>query len=339
MPTAKKLPSGNWRVQVYDHTEIIDGQKKKKLKSFTAPTKKEAEYKAALYQMQIKQPSRQDITLEDALLGYISSKDGILSPATIRGYKQMQRTYLLDLQKQKLSKLTNLNIQVALNAERKQRDISPKTMRNIVGLLSAALGLYMEDFRLKVTLPEKERYDYHLPTQAEINALLARTKGSDLWVAILLASCLGLRRGEICALTGADFNWRSKTVKINKASVLTDTETWQTKKPKSYASDRVLTMSDGLVELLKPVIPPKGPILTATPTQISHRFQRAVNAEGLEHFRFHDLRHPYVKPTTKKFASFLKFFRAAVITARSCSIRYSWLIPPSQISPFLKSLA
>ena len=54
---------------------------------------------------------------------------------------------------------------------------------------------------------------------------------------------------------------------------------------------------------------------------------------------FHGLRHPYVKPTTKKFASFLKFFRAAAIAARSCSIRYSWLMLPFQISPFLKSPA
>ena len=53
----------------------------------------------------------------------------------------------------------------------------------------------------------------------------------------------------------------------------------------------------------------------------------------------HNLEHPYVKPTTKKFASFLKFFRAAAIAARSCSIRYSWLMLPFQISPFLKSPA
>ena len=63
----------------------------------------------------------------------------------------------------------------------------------------------------------------------------------------------------------------------------------------------------------------------------------AVHA--IDAITLHMLRHPYVKPTTKKFASFLKFFRAAVIAARSCSIRYSWLIPPSQISPILKSLA
>ena len=46
MAKAKKLKSGNWRVLVYEYT---DEQKKRHYKSFTAPTKKEAEYMAADY--------------------------------------------------------------------------------------------------------------------------------------------------------------------------------------------------------------------------------------------------------------------------------------------------
>ena len=75
------------------------------------------------------------------------------------------------------------------------------------------------------------------------------------------------------------------------------------------------------------------------PDSFRHTHEKILKAIGAEHIRFHDLRHPYVKPTTKKFASFLKFFRAAAIAARSCSIRYSWLMLPFQISPFLKSPA
>ena len=290
MPTAKKLPSGTWRVLVYSHTEYIDGKPKKKLKSFTGATKKEAEYNASLFQMQNKEKSGPDVTLEVAIQCYIDSKDGVLSPSTIRGYKQIQRTYLLNLQKQRLATLTNLDFQIALNEERKNRQLSPKTMRNIVGLLSAAIGLYREDFVLKVTLPEKERYDYHIPSQSDIMALLTRTEGTELHTAILLAACLGLRRGEICALKWSDFDWKAKTVKINKASVLTAEDTWQTKNPKSYAGNRILSLSDGLIQELQKV-KSKGLVITATPTQISHRFIRAVKAEGLEHFRFHDLRH------------------------------------------------
>lgn len=76
-----------------------------------------------------------------------------------------------------------------------------------------------------------------------------------------------------------------------------------------------------------------------SPDSVLHMLHRVLKRAGLPKVRFHDLRHPYVKPTTKKFASFLKFFRAAAIAARSCSIRYSWLMLPFQISPFLKSPA
>ena len=76
-----------------------------------------------------------------------------------------------------------------------------------------------------------------------------------------------------------------------------------------------------------------------SPDSVLHMLQRVLKRAALPRIRFHDLRHPYVKPTTKKFASFLKFFRAAAIAARSCSIRYSWLMLPFQISPFLKSPA
>lgn len=40
MATAKKLPSGQWRVQVYSHTEIIDGKPKKSEKVLQLTPKK-----------------------------------------------------------------------------------------------------------------------------------------------------------------------------------------------------------------------------------------------------------------------------------------------------------
>ena len=46
MAKAKKLPSGKWRALVYDYT---DSNGKRKYQSFTAETKKEAEFLAAHY--------------------------------------------------------------------------------------------------------------------------------------------------------------------------------------------------------------------------------------------------------------------------------------------------
>ena len=49
MPNAKRLPSGNWQVKVYSHTEYVDGKPKRIRECFTAATKAEAEYQAALF--------------------------------------------------------------------------------------------------------------------------------------------------------------------------------------------------------------------------------------------------------------------------------------------------
>ena len=47
------------------------------------------------------------------------------------------------------------------------------------------------------------------------------------------------------------------------------------------------------------------------PSYVTRSFSKLLQANGFRHIRFHDLRHPYVKPTTKKFITFFEVFRAA----------------------------
>ena len=44
---------------------------------------------------------------------------------------------------------------------------------------------------------------------------------------------------------------------------------------------------------------------------VTRRLHRIQDRAGVARIRFHDLRHPYVKPTTKKFITFFEVFRAA----------------------------
>lgn len=41
------------------------------------------------------------------------------------------------------------------------------------------------------------------------------------------------------------------------------------------------------------------------PNYISTQFGKLLKENGLRHIRYHDLRHPYVKPKTKKYLFFL----------------------------------
>lgn len=52
-------------------------------------------------------------------------------------------------------------------------------------------------------------------------------------------------------------------------------------------------------------------IFTVTKSYLHHEMDRGAKAAGVKRIRIHDLRHPYVKPTTKKFITFFEVFRAA----------------------------
>lgn len=100
MATAKKLPSGSWRCQVYDYT---DENGKRHYKSFTSSDqstkgKREAERMVADYAVDKEQTkhSSDASMFSDRMESYIVSKEPVLSPATIRGYRNIQKMLLRD---------------------------------------------------------------------------------------------------------------------------------------------------------------------------------------------------------------------------------------------------
>lgn len=137
MATAKKLPSGSWRVRAYDYT---DSAGKKHYKSFTcddtsAKGKRKCELMAAEWaaQKEDKKKEKSPIPLEDAWENYINSRKNVLSPSTIREYKSTKKNSFQDLMKKDIYSITQQDIQNAIDKEAEK--VSPKTARNKHGLL------------------------------------------------------------------------------------------------------------------------------------------------------------------------------------------------------------
>ena len=85
MPTARILPSGAYRCQVFSGYTYENGKKKRTYESFTAATKEDAELLAT--QWKKKRTTRpENITVREAIDRYIQSRENVLSPSTIRGY-------------------------------------------------------------------------------------------------------------------------------------------------------------------------------------------------------------------------------------------------------------
>lgn len=148
---AKKLPSGMWNVTVYSHME---GGKRKYM-SFTAPTKAQAELRATEYKATKKRKVQHNLTVDDAVDGYIRAKEGVLSPSTIRGYIKIRNNNIAGIAQKRIVNLTSEDLQIFVS------DLSashaPKTVANIYGLVTASIALYAPDIVYRVTMPTKQK--------------------------------------------------------------------------------------------------------------------------------------------------------------------------------------
>ncbi len=296
MATAKKLPSGSWRCQVLSHTEEYtkpDGTigKRKIRKSFTCddPTKRgkriceqmATEWAASKEQNSIASKS---LKFGEALEDYISSRENILSPCTIIDYRGIQRNYIPSLMEIKIDDITQDDIQKAINLEAVK--LSPKTVRNIHGLISAVLRVYRPSMALNTALPKKKRVELYIPSDAEVKILMNAVQGTELEIPVLLAAFGPMRRGEICALEHSDIN--GNVIHVCKNMVRTVDNQWIIKTPKSFAGDRYIDFPDDVIRKL-PSRP--GRVVSLNPGQLTDKFEKCLKKCNLPHFRFHDLRH------------------------------------------------
>lgn len=295
MATAKKLPSGSWRVRVYSHTEEVlqpDGSKKEKkiYKSFTCddPTprgKRKCEAEAAEWAKEKETKTKSEsLTFQQALNNYISSRENVLSPTTLREYKSIKNNYIRSLMNIKIDSITQDDIQKAINIESLTH--SPKTVRNIHGLISATLKVYRPSMALNTALPKKKRVKLYIPTDHEVQKLLKYVEGTEMELPVLLAAFGPMRRGEICAVESSDI--KGNIVHVCKNLVRKEDGSWIVKEPKSYSGDRYIEYPDFVAEKWKGI---DGRLVKLLPHQITNRFGDILERAGISHFRFHDLRH------------------------------------------------
>lgn len=126
MATPKKLPSGSWRIQVFSH---FDANGKRIYKSFTDKDKKKVIRMAHEFQDNKDEYHDTELTIAKALDDYISSKEGVLSPSTIREYRRMQAKAYDSIGTMYVSRVTSKDLQYFVSDLSRTR--SPKTVRNI----------------------------------------------------------------------------------------------------------------------------------------------------------------------------------------------------------------
>lgn len=184
--------------------------------------------------------------------------------------------------------------------------LSPAYVRTMMVILNSAMRLAYEEgmqkqIKAKIVFPSicqkpsiisvqeqkaLEEYIIHHPT----------TTGTG----VLLALRMGLRVGEICALTWKDIDFENKILHVH-ATVVRDSihKSFRIDKPKTESSDRYIPLSD-IVEtaLLLFRKTKQGYIMSENsdfmrPNSFEYRYHRLLKDADIEDIRFHALRHTF----------------------------------------------
>lgn len=111
---------------------------------------------------------------------------------------------------------------------------------------------------------------------------------------------LGIREGEMLALTPSDFDFKNKTVSITKTFYILNGEHYITS-PKTRKSIRTITVPDFLCDEIKEYlefsyIDPEGEgrMFPTTKSSLTRAFRKGITKANLPVIRIHDLRHSHV---------------------------------------------
>lgn len=294
LPSIQQLPSGSYRAQAY----LGKDENGKVIRTSFTHDDYDTVLRWALDQKREHQRENDarstpgNMTFGEAVDRYIESKSAVLSPSTIREYKRIRRTALQGLMMIPLGRLTQNDVQVAINHEAAK--CAPKTVRNRHGLITAVLAVYLPSFKLSTTLPKKVKPDIYIPTEDELKAVLIACNGTPMEIPVILAACCGMRRSEICALTWSDVNFKKNTISITGAIVIDENNQAVEKGTKTTAGKRTVPMMPPVRAILEKAYPNRGDqehLTTLTLDAITKAFPRLLERAKVNHFRFHDLRH------------------------------------------------
>lgn len=168
-------------------------------------------------------------------------------------------------------------------------------------------------------LPPKRSREMQVLSRQELQRFLIQAKADGYFELFLLDLSTGLRRGELLALQWSDLDLDTGTLSVTK-QVYEVNGKMQLSVPKTKASIRKLVLPPAVVEVFREYrktaksrwlfpspIKEDEPI---KPGSMLRRLHIILERAGCKRIRFHDLRHPYVKHTTKIFSLRLMDFQA-----------------------------
>ena len=285
-----------------------------------------------------------DMTVADCVRRWLTRMRRRVDEVTYRSYQHTAETHILPYFDENRLKLCDCTVEVLQTYfDEKYRNgrkdgkggLSSKTMRHHKGILGQALAECVKDGLIPsnpcqyVEMPRRERHEAHFYSAEQLQQLITALNGDPIQPLVKIAALYGLRRSELLGLKWDSIDFENGMVLI-RHTVCKMIVTVEKDKTKTQSSRRSFPMTEEAREIfLKAKAEeeenqrlfgkayqkndyvfkwPDG--RTFAPDYVTHHFSKMLERYGMPHIRFHELRHPYVKHTTKIFSLRLMDFQA-----------------------------
>ena len=297
--------------------DSITGKRERRYKTISG-TKRQAE--ATLRQM-IADLEQGNVTtasamrVKDWIQTWVTTYLPNIEETTRVGYEEKIKNYVIpELGHIPLKALKNSSVQNWVNGL-SARGLSPKTIRNAYNNLNAAmkkavvLRMIPHNPCEGVELPKLRKYQASVYDTADIHKALAVAEGTDMYIPVLLALTVGLRRGELLALRWHHVDFEDSVIYIRDTMVKGLNGVTITKLPKSEAGIRDISVGKNILAALaaakedhdrkkdEPGFCDGGFVVCQKngkpykPDSMTQKWNRFMKAKCLPHVRLHDLRH------------------------------------------------
>ena len=265
-------------------------------------------------------------------------KAGTVRPGTLKSYRCYIEYYIKpQLGDKQISLISQQDIQRMYHRlktegrihEHPEMDhqLSDSMIRHIHSTLHAALKDAVQAHVIPrnptegTTAPKPNYKPKRILTRAELDAFLAVVEQDEVWRDFFQTELMtGLRRGEICGLQWSDFDGDTGTLKVCRTLHSQRKGEYTVGETKTNQGMRTIILPHSVTKILQrrkenaisqwifpDPVKPEDPV---DPNAAYRHMKTLLQRAGLPSIRFHDLRHPYVKHTTKIFSLRLMDFQA-----------------------------
>lgn len=299
--TKRKTGENKWRLEYMFQSERYS-------QYVTASSPSEANRKLALFVAEVEKGNycnQSSITFVEMAQMFLDKyAKNNLSDTTVINYKCQLNKYILDeLGKFKLNRLKRLHIQDFANKLYEEYNLSSKTIKNYINLISSILekaiewNYINENVATNINIPKnynKPKKEQEIYNNEEIKLLFKalENESEPFKTMVYVSFYTGARRGEVLALRWKDIDFEKNIINIiqNKIRKVDGTKIKETKnkRSRSFVAPKILMskLQDIYDNQNKDDL-----IFNYYPATYTRMWQEFIKRNNLKYITLHDLRH------------------------------------------------